>query len=88
MTYYFYNYALLKGDEEPFTVDNRLASTPGVSINPTIPFNIVYYLLSLVIPYYLSTIANLYPIIQLKRLLFPQLGNPTNDTLNLSVFYL
>lgn len=61
---------------------------PGVSIRLTIPFKILNYLLSLVIPYYLSTIANLYPIKQLKRLLFPQFGNPIKETLNFSVFYL
>ena len=67
---------------------NRAISIPGVSIIVTNPFNMVNYLLSLVIPYYLSTIAILSPIRQLKRLLFPQLGNPIKDTLYLDVGYL
>lgn len=45
-------------------------------------------LLSLVIPYYLSTMASLYPMRQLNRLLLPQLGRPINDTLNFWVDYL
>lgn len=67
---------------------SNVTYTPGVSTTCTIPFNIVNYRLSLVIPYYLSTIANLYPIKQLKRLLFPQFGNPTKETLYFYAFYL
>lgn len=49
------------------------------------PLSIVNYLLSLVKPYYLSTIANLCPTMQLNKLLFPQFGSPTSETLNFEV---
>lgn len=67
---------------------SRLTSIPGVSMTVTIPFKIVNSLLSLVMPYSLSTMASLSPMRQLKRLLLPQLGKPINDTLNFSVFSL
>ncbi len=67
-----------------FVVDlpMRLVSTPGVSITEAIPSRILNYLRSLVVPRCLSTIATRSPTRQLNRLLFPQLGSPTNDTLN------
>jgi hypothetical protein len=69
----------------PLFVDILLSSPtsiPGVSTTVTIPFKMVNSRLSLVIPYSLSTMASLSPIRQLKRLLFPQLGRPINETLN------
>jgi len=66
------------------TLRAKLASTPGVSMTEASPSNIANYFLSLVVPYYLSTTATLSPMRQLNRLLFPQFGNPTNDTLNFS----
>lgn len=68
-------------------LDNKETYTPGVSTTVTIPPKILNSLLSRVIPYSLSTIANLSPIRQLNRLLLPQFGNPTNDTINFSFFY-
>ncbi len=66
---------------------NNVTYTPGVSTIDANPLSIVIYLLSLVKPYYLSTIASLYPTIQLNKLLFPQFGSPTSETLNLEVSY-
>lgn len=68
---------------EPDDLLIRSASTPGVSITEASPSSILNYFLSLVVPRCLSTTATLSPIRQLKRLLFPQLGRPTSDTLNM-----
>lgn len=70
-----------------FVLFNNAISIPGVSITVTNPFNMVNYLLSLVIPYSLSTIAILSPIKQLNKLLFPQFGKPIKDTLYFYVAY-
>ena len=64
---------------------NKVTYTPGVSITEANPLSIDIYLLSLVNPYYLSTMANLYPTRQLNKLLFPQFGRPTNEILNLEL---
>jgi hypothetical protein len=63
-----------------------LTYTPGVSIILTNPSIMSYYLRSLVIPGYLSTIAKFAPIIQLNKEDFPQLGKPIKDTLNFVSF--
>lgn len=70
-----------------FAVDFPIksVSTPGVSITVAIPSRIGNSLRSLVVPWCLSTIASLSPIRQLKRLLLPQLGRPTKDTLYLVI---
>ena len=67
-------------DTAPFF--RRSASTPGVSIRDTKPFRMGNYFLSLVVPRWASTIAIFYPIRLLNKLLFPQLGRPTSETLN------
>lgn len=79
-------------DEASFKPDpvlfNNAISIPGVSIIVTNPFKIVNSLRSLVMPYYLSTMAILSPMRQLNKLLFPQLGRPIRETLYLEVGYL
>ena len=68
-------------EREPFF--RRSVSTPGVSISETKPSRIGNYFLSLVVPRWASTIAMFYPIRLLNKLLFPQFGRPTKETLNL-----
>lgn len=61
----------------------RSVYTPGVSITDTKPCKIGNYFRSRVVPLWESTMAILSPIKQLNKLLLPQFGKPTNDTLNL-----
>lgn len=65
-----------------YFLPNKLTSTPGVSITFTRPSIILNSLRSRVIPGKLSTMAKCYPIMQLKRVDLPELGNPINETLN------
>lgn len=58
----------------------RSVSIPGVSMIEATPSRMLNYFLSRVVPRCLSTIAIRSPMRQLKRLLFPQLGRPTNET--------
>ena len=62
---------------------SRSVSTPGVSIIEINPSKTGNSLRSRVVPLCESTIAMFSPTKQLKRLLFPQLGNPTSETLYL-----
>lgn len=61
----------------------RSVSTPGVSMTDAMPSRMLNSLRSLVVPRCLSTMAMRSPTMQLKRLLLPQFGNPTKETLNL-----
>lgn len=63
----------------------RSVSTPGVSMIEATPSRMLNYLRSRVVPRCLSTIAMRSPMRQLKRLLLPQLGSPTNETLYLPI---
>lgn len=65
----------------PDTIFSKAVTyTPGVSIILTSPSMISNYLRSRVIPAWLSTMANDYPIKQLNSVDLPEFGNPINET--------